>query len=459
MSNNPNVVVIMTDHQRADSIGMFQDNKEVTPRLNEFSKQASVFTRAYNACPLCVPARTAISTGKYPTKNGVVFNDVKGIRAKDNKTIHQYLNEFGYEVGHVGIQHVRVNPGLSERADFSKWIEEEDYKKYAADLGLNIKRAPEESTEVEELQDGVRVKKRYSNTVSSIWKYEEEQFKDNYFCRESIDFIKQKHEKPFALFVNFWAPHPPLVVPEPYASKFNPNNIELPKNIGEYAQNMPDNRKMSVPAQLAKDVSMEEWKKVWAAHLGLVNMVDSYIGRILDEIKNCGYDDNTIILFTTDHGDHLGQHSMYQKMEMYEQAVNIPFMIKGPNIQKNTINEPISHLDIVPTILDLVGMKLPNDLDGISLKNTLQEGKIESGRCVYGQYSGNPTIGDIRRMVVNKKYKYVYDPDDIPELYDLEEDPLEMNNIYNNDDVKEVVTDLHNCCKKWAEEHNDWVKL
>ncbi|HOJ10310.1 MAG TPA: sulfatase-like hydrolase/transferase [Clostridiales bacterium] len=464
--DKPDILFIMTDHQRRDSIGMVQDNGEVSPNLNRLAEQSAVFTRAYNTCPLCVPARTALATGKYPTKNGVVFNDVKGLRAGNHKTIHQYLEEAGYTVGHVGVNHIQVKPSLKDRMHFDMWIDDNDYAEYVKELDINIRRTEYFEKQVMEFQDDKYVEKKYSNAMTSIWPHPEKYFKDNYFSGKAIEFIQKEHENPFALFVYFWAPHPPLTVPEPYASMFNPDNLQLPGNIGIAAKGEPANRRRGIAAQLAEGLTLEQWRKVWAAHLGLLNLVDAAIGRIFQELEKNGKMDSTLIVFTSDHGDHLGQHNMYQKMEMYEQAINVPFIVKSPNfltertgINRHIIDTPVSHLDILPTILDMTGLSIPCDLDGISLADPITRGVAPEERNLFCQYSGNPTVGDIRRAVISRRYKYVYDLRDSAELYDLEKDPLEMDNLAGKASYAEIISKMHYLCMDWGRSHNDWISF
>lgn len=458
-----NIVFIMTDHQRSDSIGMEQCNIEVTPNLNKLARESVVFTRAYNTCPLCVPCRTALATGKYPTHNGVVFNDWNGTTSKDNKTIHQILAENGYRVSHVGVNHIKVKPPLKERIEFGKWIDQNDYNVYLKGYGIVSKRDEKQVTEVkEQRQNGEFITKKYSNTYVSEWNHDIEKYKDNYFTREALEVIENKgfiksQEEPFALFINYWAPHPPLKVPKEYINLFDPDKIDLPENVGKTGNNEPKSRRQGVPAQLAKNVTEKEWRKVWSAHLGLLHYVDNQIGQIINAIEEKGLMDNTIIIFTSDHGDHLGQHSMYQKMEMYEQAIHVPLIIKIPEVNASKIDNVMSHLDILPTIMDQLCIEENLDLDGISQKESIHNGGGNKERKVFCQYSGNPELGCTRRAVITKKYKYVYDQMKEEELYDLEVDPLEMNNIVNDKNYKEIVSKLHGECVNWAKEKNDWI--
>ena len=440
---------------------MVQAGLEVTPSLNRLASHGTLFSRAYTTCPLCVPARTALATGLYPTGNGIVYNDWRGERAGDHRPIHQYLAEAGYDVAHIGVHHVRVEPELRDRVPFVRFIDVPDHDRYLEGLGLD--KSPPEGMDafrkpIRENQEGRSVDVTYSSTNCARWHLPSEHFKDNYFCAEASDFIRSRDgARPFALFVSLWAPHPPLRVPEPYASMFDPAGLELPPNVNVVPEGEPENRREGISAQLAGGVSMDEWRKVWAAHLGLVRLADDGIGRVLAALGDSGLEDDTIVFFSTDHGDHLGQRRMYQKMEMYEPALRIPMIWRVPGGSSGTCDTPVSHLDVVPTLLEATGLSSAEDLDGVSLLPTLSSGAPPPDRCLFSQYSGNPTIGDIRRAAVTRQYKYVYDPAASPELYDLEQDPLEMRNLAQDRDHLEVRDELHHQCAAWGRSHGDWV--
>ncbi len=452
----------MTDHQRADSIGMVQAGIEVMPNLNRLAEDGTSFTRAYNTCPLCAPARTALATGKYPTANGIVFNDWKGDNAGDYVPIHQSLAEAGYDVAHIGVDHIRVKPTLRERVQFAKWIGNADHNRYLADHGMTHPTAEDQDAfkrEVTENQNGMRVDVKYSNTHCALWKYPAAHFKDSYFCEQAADFLNESQKRPFALFVYLWAPHPPFWVPEPYASMFPPDKLDLPSNIDQTALGEPANRRRGIAGQLAEGISMAEWRRVWAAHLGLVHLADAGIGQVFEALENMGKADNTAVVFLSDHGDHLGQHRMYQKMEMYEPAIRVPFIVRVPGGSPQQFDAPVSHLDVMPTVLDLLGIEHPDGLDGDSLRDTIVSGTSPPDKPVFSAYSGNAAVGDIRRAVITGRYKYIYDPRDVPELYDLEKDPLEMHNLAADGAHRSVMSDLHEMGKSWAQAHGDWVEF
>lgn len=454
MDKRPNLLLFMTDHQRNDVIGMVQCGREVTPNLNRLAEEGVRFQRAYDTCPLCVPARTALATGLYPTENGVVYNDWKGSTAGNHEPIHKTLQKAGYRVGHVGVDHIRVQPPMREQGlDF--FISQEDYEIWAAAQGVVTKRSEEQLTSVEEEIEGSYVRRLYSGHQVALWNKPIEQFKDYYFKEKALEFLKEKTEEPFALFVYLWAPHPPFKVPEPYYSMYDPQQVVLPDHIGVAAEGEPALRRKGVPAQLARGISREEWKKAWAAHLGLTTMADEFFGKILAELKKQECYDRTCILFTSDHGENLGQHNMYQKMEMYEEAVRVPFVIKVPGERQGMVREVISHLDIRPTFCELAELD-PGEGDGVSLLSAVRSGKGDEKRIVYAQYSGNPGYGTVRRAAISGRYKYVYDSSYEHELYDLMKDPQEMHNVAGKAEYQDALQMMHTVCRNYHEKRGDY---
>jgi arylsulfatase A-like enzyme len=361
-------------------------------------------------------------------------------------------------VAHIGVDHIRLRPTLRERVAFDPWIGNAEHRKFLDRHGIadTLDREPFRRA-ITENQGGERVAVRYSNTRTAVWPHPAELFKDLYWCEEAAEFLAQPRERPFALFLYLWAPHPPLIVPEPYASRFPPDQIDLPANVGIPAEGEPANRRLGIAAQLAEGVPLDQWRRVWAAHLGLVSLADAGIGKVLDALDASGQAENTITVFTVDHGEQLGQHAMYQKMEMYEPAVRIPLVVRVPGGPRRSWDAPVSHVDVMPTLLELLGLDGPAGLDGVSLASSVAGGSPPPERPVFCQYSGNPAVGDIRRAVITRRHKYVHDPADEPELYDLEADPLEMHNLAREPSAHAALRELHGLCRRWAASHGDWV--
>ncbi len=443
--NCKNLVFFMTDQQRADTIGMEVGGVPVTPALTRLANESAWFRTAYNACPLCVPARTALATGVAPMKSGAIFNDLTGCAAPKLPTLHKMLYDAGYEVAHIGVNHVTVSPPLKTALPFAAWEDDDSYAAYASEQGISVARIDSDVTMVSELCENGYQKRPYSNERVTVWPHDTAQFKDVWFCEKALAYLQRPHEKPFALFVCLWAPHPPLQVPAEYLKLFPAANFSLPKNTALEAEGQPVGRRFGAAMQLGAHVPKENWRQVWSAHCALTRLCDDRLALILQALQKSDLAKNTVTVCTVDHGEQLGQHCMYQKMEMYEPAVRVPAVFSVPDTLPASFHTPISHLDFLPTVLDLLGVAQKSALDGISLANSIRTGIEPPQRDIFGVYCGNHSQGDQRRMVVRGSYKYVFDGS-VAELYCLADDPLEMHNLANDSAHAELCAELHSLC-------------
>lgn len=457
-----NIIFITTDHQRNDTIHMIQNNKEVTPNLNKLAEEGIEFENAYTTCPLCVPARTSLATGAFPTRTRMVINDLKhpSLETRNLKTIHEFLYEAGYKVNHFGMQHITLQPSLGERLNFQNFITDDDYEVICKKNKIPLFGTEEDRVNIIERHGNIYEEKKYTGSNVSIFNHARNLYRDQFYADKLFEYLEtEDFEEPVAIFVNLWCPHPPLKVLEEYIDKFE--DPVLPENINTPSLNEPLSRRKGVAAQLAEEHDIEHWKKVWKAYLGMTNYSDEIIGKIIDKLKEKNVYDDTMIVFTADHGDHLGQHKMFQKMEMYDQAIKIPLIIKMPEVEKQKIKCNVSHLDVVPTILDFLNIDVKDySFDGKSLKENILEGGFPENRTIYCQYSGNQVaIGDLRRCIIENGYKYVWDNENGEELFDLTNDKLEMNNLANDAELKEIKLRLKNKLKEFLNKKNDWIKM
>jgi arylsulfatase A-like enzyme len=154
---------------------------------------------------------------------------------------------------------------------------------------------------------------------------------------------------------------------------------------------------------------------------------------------------DTAVLFTVDHGGHLGQHRLYQRMEMYEPAARIPLIVSVPGAETRQFDAPVSHLDVMPTLHELLGLDVPGGFDGVSLARSVLEGAPPE-RPVLSQFSGGPDAGFLRRAVITRCYRYIFAPNEWRELYDLDKDPLEMENLADEPAFADTEAELHDVC-------------
>jgi len=463
--SRPNFLLLITDHQRADSIGMQQNGREVTPHLNAFARDNAHFRRAYTTAPLCIPARTAMATGVYPTR-GNPINDFTGTSAREQTLFTQRLSDVGYRIAWIGKNDIYTRPPLNEQPSDSFFVTRADYEEYRQrnDLGDIPNNRPgfreHFYKEVGEFLTDRTERRNYSRPATGVWDGGElEQFCDFYLYRETARFLEQAaaDETPFAACFSIPSPHPPLNVPEPYASLYDPEQLVLPDNVGQSATCEPSNRAQAVARQLSAGEGIEKHRAAWAAHLGLVSLADDIVGRLLADLDRLQLADSTVVIFTSDHGHHLGQHNMFGINELYEQTINVPLIVRIPGGQPRIVDKPVGHLDLAPTILDLAGVQVPESLTGLPLGSAQRSADPFPERPMFCQFSGQIGVGDLRRGMVTERYKFIYDPRDIAELYDLCDDPLEMNNLAPLSEYREIVAELFARCRDWHRSQEDWI--
>jgi arylsulfatase A-like enzyme len=424
------LLFITTDHQRADSLDMVQCGREVTPFLNGLAGGSVRFGRAYTACPLCRPARTALATGRRPSATGVTTN-FGFPRPARVPALHDLLSEAGYTLMHAGKQHISLEPDLRERVDFAAFLGPQDHRDACQAQGIDFPdycRRPGFKAPVTEPIGGQPSPRVYSSVGTEAWPFAQALFLDIFWRDRLVRALRAlpaSPDRPLAVFLNLWCPHPPLFCPEPWFSRFDPERIELPAHIGVPAEGEPADRRSGPAAQLAQGVDEAQWRRVWSAHLGLVSMADELAGSVVRLFRERGWWDDTLTVFTTDHGDHLGEHAMYQKMECYESAVRIPLLVHGAGIPAARVTTPVSHLDVLPTLTRLLGLRHPDPgaLEGEDLLGLGTE-----DREVAIEYNGNWGPGLLRRCILNRREKLILDGSGETEYFDLEDDPRERVN-------------------------------
>lgn len=464
----PHVVVIMADQLRADMIA-----PEYAPNIYNLSQESFRFNRAYCASPLCVPARGSFFTGRYPNETGCLINPwekqdaAHGYVSSNIPNLYQML-EKDWDSWHTGKQHLLTE----ERFDHSEhsltnWLPLEGrYDQHLKEQGKRKPGGAPFQGLVPEMAGGTTTRAvAYSIPATGCYEEGFDTFFDGFILNDTLHAVQQRDQtKPLFLSAMFLAPHPPLDIPEPWYSMYSQADIKLPENVGTWAKNQSPLQLYNLTGAIGSRYTREDWHKVWAVYAGLVRLLDDCVGRIIEELKVQGIYDDTVLIFTSDHGEMLGSHCLWQKMCMYEESVKTPLFIKFPSGLQSAANETdalVSAIDIVPTLCDYLDIPLPEGIAGSSLMPIVQGKQMERER-LFIQFDGNGARGNFQRCVIDGNHKLIADihKDELYlELYDTTVDPGELVNLAFDDDRREIVVLLLEHLKKHMQSTGDLLKL
>ena len=465
MQQKPNVIIIMADQLRYDAIGPY------TPNINFLAEESVIFTRAYCSSPLCIPARGSFFTGLYPNISGCIINgfeetDIQQRYIKNSIPNLYTVLEKTWNSWHIGKQHFCTQDKIDENPyTRTKWIRHK--KEYFEFLEANKKNPPGGAgyrAYVPEMASGkiTRVKE-YSKPAIGRYEDGEEYFTDIYFTNKIIEAIRNRDTlKPLLINAMFHAPHPPFQIPEPWYSKVK--EVDLPKNVAKWSIGQSPLQLYNLSGFIGSHYSYDEWKEIWKVYLGLVSLLDDCIGKIIDELKRQNLYENSLIIFTSDHGEMLGSHRLWQKMCMYEEAVRTPLFIKFPKsflTKVNEVNELVSSIDIFPTICDFLGIKLEHTVSGTSLMPVVNGEKLNRNK-IFIQFDGNGARGNFQRCVIEDQYKLIVDifkDERFIELYDVLNDEQESYNLSLDKKYKPLIEKLLNSLRLHMNETGDLLKL
>lgn len=421
----PNFVFIMTDTQGANVVGCYTGRDYGTNNLDTLAAEGIRFDRAYTTCPLCTPARGGIFTGLMPSVNGANTNNLAP--GWNIRHMGQYFRQNGYLTAYTGKWHLDgldyFDSGICPDGWEDTWWY--DGRRYLDDLS---------DSEISEWRNGARDKQA--------------EFTWGHRCSDrAVRFLEQVGDEPFVLAVSYDEPHGPFVCPPEYYDRFA--NFDHP--IGPGADDdLTD-----------KPLQQQEWagKKRNATgngmrrnprYFGCNAFIDDEIGRVIEAV-NQHHKDNTWIIYTSDHGDMFGAHQLSSKGAcMYDEIARIPFIVRGPGVQAGSVvRTPVSHLDILPTMLELAGAEIPPLLHGRSLAKAITGDQELNPKLVpieftrfsinHDGFGGHQPI----RAVVSGRYKLVINLLHTDELYDLESDPAEIVNLIDDPGHAEIRDQLH----------------
>jgi len=458
-SSRPNILWICTDQQRWDTINALGNQYINTPNLDRLVDSGVSFLRAYTQSPVCTPSRATFLTGRYPATHHVLRNGIDHFPSGE-VLVTKLLSDAGYRCGLVGKLHLSRAQNQVEKRPKDDGYQEFYYCHHPYPGG-------EESLEYRKwLKDekNINIEELYSN-LNAYGKGVQAADHQTEWCGEkAIEFINRNNNVPWLLSLNFFDPHPPFDPPEEFLRHYNSDALPLPvfredelehqKKFREIDQQTrkainplniknkeikKNNGKGSGPAH-ASPPDLYNPGEVKACYYASIEFIDFQIGKILTELEKLNQLENTLIIFMSDHGDLLGDHGLiYKGCRFYEGLVHVPLIISYQGKFKRGLrsNALVELVDIAPTLLETVGLGIPYYMQGRSLYSILT-GESDSDDhkshviCEYNDslYLPDATHGS---MYFDGRYKsIVYHNHDLREMYDLLNDPAELNDLWDN---------------------------
>ncbi len=446
MNHRPNFVFIMTDTQATNAIGAYGRPELQTPNIDGLAQTGIKFENAYTTCPLCTPARAGLFTGIFPHTAGAWTNNLP---LGDNiKTMGQRFSDNGYDTAYIGKWHLDGHDYFGTGLCPDGWNPEYWYD------GRNYL---DELTEAE-----ITMWRRQLNSLDDLT---ENNIQADFtwahrIGNRSIQYLEQRLDKPFVLVVSYDEPHHPFTAPPEYVEKFKAYDYPLGPGAFDTLENKPAHQQ-----EWAQAANVSHRVKTGTVqhpmYLGCNSFVDDEIGRVINAAHKYA-PDNTYIIFTSDHGDMMGAHQLTGKGPvMYEEIAHIPLIIEPPGGGYGHPNHTVvSHIDLLPTMMELAGIECPAILEGSSLVPQLT-GEEDANRSVIIEFQRyeieHDSWGGFQpvRCIVDKKYKLVINLLSSDELYDMEHDVAEVHNLIDNSDFQMVRNTLHDRLLDWMYEKRD----
>lgn len=436
MPDQPNFLVIMSDEHGPMWSSAYGHPFVRTPNMERIAESGATFDAAYCNSPLCVPSRLSFMTGRY-VSNCEGWDNAKPLPS-DVPTWPYALRSAGYDSALSGKMHL-VGPdrlhGFQSQLAYDPHGGGSTEDEEARRLGLSTGgRHP-----IYLWEDGIPMADEPWPSVKEARAGSGPMIEaDDAIEAEALSYLRDpaRRERPWALCVGFVAPHFPFIVPEPYFSMYYPERADLPSNPPGHLENLPAAARRLRQSFNFDGYTEDEIRRARAAYYGLITYLDDKIGRLLDALAELGMADNTVIVHTSDHGESLGEHGLWRKMNFYEQSARVPLQIAWPGVIPGgqRFEGAVSLVDAMATILDMAGVEEESvsamNLDGVSLLPQMTGDAGAERDEAFAEHLAHGTDRP-RAMVRRGNWKLCYshgDPPDL-ELYNLESDPGEFDNL------------------------------
>lgn len=479
---SPNVLLIMTDQQRYDCLGANGNGLIRTPNLDRLNTQSAAFTKTFVQAPVCVPSRVSFFTGRYPHSHR---NRVNYTPCDPSEVfLQKRFQDAGYQTGSVGklhyypptrehaistgFHHVELDDGVAATTPYSDYIRWRKQNDPQAEVPFNAtvrNPAPGENP--------------YRGIVSAPYT------QTGWVGLKTREMLRRfaGSPRPFFLFSSFFKPHSPFTVPDPWASMYNGVDIPLPKpETLESLQKLPlPLQKLILRGKPAYDLDRTQLQWIYRSYYAAVSQIDHEVGLMLDELEKAGLDQNTIVVFCSDHGAQLLEHGLTDKNVFFEGSVRVPMMVRYPRVVAPARHEElIESIDLMPTLLELCRIRLPYNLQGRSFAPLIagRRGEYQPRTHVFSEnvipevittgslnmyFEPGQGVSGIRhpdaKMVRTDRWKLTHYPGYGGELYDLQNDPLEAANLYADPRHRDTVQELKGVLLDWmiTADENDQI--
>ena len=481
MKNKTNILLITSDQQHWNTLGL--DNPEIkTPCLDKLAKEGTVFNRAYTCNPTCTPTRASIITGQYPSQHGAWSLGTK--LSEDVHTVGEDFQKAGYRTGLIGKAHFQPLKGTNEYPSLESYpiLQDLDYWKNKTDAFYGFEHIELARNHADEAHVGQHYaiwmeekgatnwREWFRTPTGTVdfqehkWHIPEELHYNNWIAERTnakLEEYKNSDEN-FFLWASFFDPHPPYLIPEPWDTMYDPKDVTVPEIVpGEHDKNpvyhqltqteKPDFKFLQEQdgngchgchthlhdnEKLAKDI---------AIYYGMISCMDKYIARIVDQLDALGLAENTLIVFTSDHGHYFGQHGLIAKGPFhYEDGIKVPYIVRQPGKVPagKRSNALQSLVDFAPSFLSACDVPVPRTMTGVDQTPVWYNEKETIRDHVICENRHQPTTLN-HRTYINDRYKLtVFYGQEFGELYDLRQDPGEINNLWDHPDSQSLKAEL-----------------
>ncbi len=451
--SRPNFIIFITDTQGANVVGCYGRPELRTPNMDRVAESGTRFDRAYTTCPVCTPARAGLFTGVFPHNSGPWANSIP--LYENTRTMAHYLGDAGYRCVYSGKWHLSghdyFDTGICPDGwEKDYWFDGKNYLDTLSDEEKAIWRGAADS--IDQVPD-----KRI--TPEFTWAHR--------VSDQGIRFLEKQQDNPFCMVLSYDEPHHPWACPREFMEPFLDYQYGIVPAREDTLASKPHIQSMwrekvkNIPDHVHP---LRNGAFFLPLYFGCNSYVDYEMGRVVDRLEQLGMDDNTYVIFTSDHGDLMGEHGLLSKGAcMYDGAARIPLIIRPPKkeeCQPHVMTSPVSHADILPTLLTLAGQTPPEILYGEDISSIIN-GQEKVDRSIFVEFNrfeiGHDSSGGFQpiRCIIKNGWKLAINLFSTDELYHLDEDPHELHNRINDADANKVRNDMHRELLQWMNENRD----